>query len=67
MSKFAAAGLFIASVMMFMANFSFAAASLGTARQYDVMEALSQMVRFPGEPLIISCHPNPSLTPRKGK
>ena len=68
MSKLAAAGLFIASVMMFFANFSFAlTCAWHYRRQYDVMEALSQMVRFPGEPLINFLPPEPKPKSKKGK
>ena len=68
MSKLAAAGLFIASVMMFFANFSFAlTCAWHYRRQYDVMEALSQMVRFPGEPLINFLPPEPRPKSKKRK
>ena len=60
MSKFAAAGLFIGNVMMFLGNFAYVATcAWHYRRQYEVMEALSQMVRFPGEPLINFLPPKP--------
>ena len=51
-SEFAAAGMFIFNVMMFLGNFMFAATCAWHYRRlFCVMRALSRMARFPGEPL----------------